>query len=121
VLFRSLKAIRGVGDATAKRIVLELGKILVRQAEDAASGAHRKGRVPTAPGEPPFGTAVQMPSLAQLDDLTELAVKAVQQLNQVPRDVALRAVQRGLDEFRAEGRVPAAVQDLIRRSLAYTE
>jgi Holliday junction DNA helicase RuvA len=110
----ALKAIRGVGDATAKRIVLELGKILVREAEAAG----RKGR---PPGVAAPGAAGDRPSVARLDEMTELAVKAVAQLNEVPRDAALAAVQRAYDELRAEGRPPEDVQDLIRRALRYTE
>lgn len=110
----ALKAIRGIGDATAKRIVLELGKILVREAEAAG----RKGR---APGVSTPGVEGGQPSVAHLDEMIELAVKAVAQLNEVPRDAALTAVQRAYDELRAEGHPPEDVQDLIRRALRYTE
>jgi Holliday junction DNA helicase RuvA len=111
--FATLKAIRGVGDATAKRIVLELGKILVKQAASAPRAA-------PASAAPALGV-VQAPGLAGLDEMTDLAVKAVAQLNEVPSDVALRAVQQAFDALRAEGKTPGAVQDLIRRALAFTE
>ena len=112
-----LKSIRGVGDATAKRIVLELGKILVKRAEAAREGEGE--------GEGPRRRAklatVQAPTITQMDEMTELAVKAVAQLNEVPRDVALKAVQRAFDEMRAEGAPPEAVQDLVQRALRYAE
>jgi Holliday junction DNA helicase RuvA len=111
-----LKSIRGVGDATAKRIVLELGKILVKRAEasgEAGSDGERPRRRAVA--------TVQAPTITQMDEMTELAVKAVAQLNEVPRDVALKAVQRAFDEMRAEKAPPEAVQDLVQRALRYTE
>jgi len=107
-----LKSIRGVGDATAKRIVLELGKILVKQvAEPTAKAGSKRGSK----------TAVQAPSVTQLDEITTLAVKAVAQLNEVPQEVALKAVQRAMDEMRAAGEPINAVQDLVRRALGYAE
>ncbi|MCZ7645421.1 MAG: Holliday junction branch migration protein RuvA [Planctomycetota bacterium] len=106
----TLKAIKGVGEATAKRIVLELGKILVRQ-DEAAAGKMPARAPASAPAEP----------LMALDEWTELAVKAVAKLNEVPNDVALKAVQRAWDDLRAQGRKPAAVQDLIGRALPYAE
>ncbi|MCW8129406.1 MAG: Holliday junction branch migration protein RuvA [Planctomycetota bacterium] len=111
--FAALKG-GGVGEATAKRIVLELGKILVKQAElDAGAPATAK-----RPGKP---AAVEAPAIQGLDEMTELAVKAVVQLNEVPSDVALRAVQRAYDAMRAEKQEPTAVQDLIRRALSFSE
>lgn len=107
-----LKSIRGVGDATAKRIVLELGKILVKQvAEPTAKAGSGRGSKAT----------VQAPSVTQLDEMTTLAVKAVAQLNEVPQEVALKAVQRAMDEMRAAGEPIDAVQDLVRRALGYAE
>ena len=64
---------------------------------------------------------MQAPSVSQLDELTSLAVKAVAQLQEVPQDVALKAVQRAMDEMRAAGEPMDAVQDLVRRALPHTE
>lgn len=108
-----LKSIRGVGDATAKRIVLELGKILVKQAAGPATEP--------SSGRGKKAGAVQAPTVTQLDELTALAVKAVAQLNEVPQDVAMKAVQRAMDEMRSAGEPIDAVQDLVRRALAYAE
>jgi len=112
--FAALKG-GGVGEGTAKRIVLELGKILIKQAEfepaPAPVAGKRTGKAAATPTPVPSG----------LDEMTELAVKAVVQLNEVPSDVALRAVQRAYDALRAEKSEPKAVQDLIRRALAFTE
>lgn len=105
----TLKRIKGVGENTAKRIVLELGKMLVKESE-GASPARARG-TPEASAAP----------LAHLDELTELAVRAVAQLQEVPNDVALKAVQRAWDDLRAERKKPEQVQDLIRRALPYTE
>ncbi|MBI3828392.1 MAG: Holliday junction branch migration protein RuvA [Planctomycetes bacterium] len=111
--FAALKG-GGVGEGTAKRIVLELGKILVKQTE--------REETPAQPaGERKARAAVHAPAVSGLDEMTDLAVKAVAQLNEVPSDVALRAVQRAFDELREAKQEPQAVQDLIRRALAYTE
>jgi hypothetical protein len=53
--------------------------------------------------------------------LTALAVKAVAQLQEVPQDAALKAVQRAMDEMRAAGEPIDAVQNLVRRALSHTE
>ena len=111
--FAALKG-GGVGEATAKRIVLELGKILVKQTELEESPA-------PAAGKRSAKAVTQAPSVHGVDEMTELAVKAVAQLNEVPSDVALRAVQRAFDEMREAKQEPQAVQDLIKRALAYTE
>lgn len=118
----TLKAIKGVGEATAKRIVLELGKILVKQAEtqapQAAEGAGKRGKKgKAAPAEAASSAAV----LDDLDEMTDLAVKAVTQLNEVPSDVALRSVQRAVEDLRNAGKTPESVQELIRRALPYAE
>lgn len=112
--FAALKG-GGVGEGTAKRIVLELGKILVKQAELEVAEAPASGKRSAK------AVAVNAPAVSGLDEMTELAVKAVVQLNEVPSDVALRAVQRAYDAMRAEKQEPKAVQDLIRRALAFTE
>lgn len=108
-----LKSIRGVGDATAKRIVLELGKILVKQAGEPAPAKTAAQGAKAGP--------VQAPTVTQLDELTALAVKAVAQLNEVPQEVALKAVQRAMDEMREARQPIEAVQDVVRRALAYAE
>lgn len=117
----TLKAIKGVGDATAKRIVLELGKILVKQAEtqapQPAEASAKRGRK----GLPAPAAERSAAALSDLDEMTDLAVKAVTQLNEVPSDVALRSVQRAIEDLRNEGAAPESVQDLIRRALPYAE
>lgn len=118
--FASLKG-GGVGEGTAKRIILELGKILIKHSAAAAQATGRGGveegvEEAAAPALPNA-----FPSISGLDEMTDLAVKAVAQLNEVPSDVALRAVQRAFDELRAANRTPGAVQDLIQRALPYTQ
>lgn len=112
--FASLKRIKGVGEGTAKKIVLELGKILIHQAATPASKSSSKespalvanGQLPVAPG---------------LDDDAELAVKAVMQLQEVAPDAALQAVQRAFAELSATSSTRPVVQDVIRRAMKYTE
>lgn len=106
--FASLKRIKGVGEGTAKKIVLELAKILIHKpASDAASsGTQAKGGAPNiAPG---------------LDVEADLAVKAVMQLQEVPPDVALQAVQRAFSELSAKSKTRPAVQDVIQLAMKYT-
>jgi Holliday junction DNA helicase RuvA subunit len=109
--YASLRRIKGVGESTAKKIVLELGKILIHQAEGAAGqaagarGARKPGGSVVAPG---------------LDAETDLAVKAVMQLQEVPPDVALQAVQRSFSELSAASSQRPIVQDVIQRALRYT-
>ena len=108
--YASLKRIKGVGESTAKKIVLELGKILIHQAESgtatAAKAAGKGGaKAAVAPG---------------LDQEADLAVKAVMQLQEVAPDVALQAVQRAFSELSAASSVRPAVQDVIQRAMKYT-
>jgi Holliday junction DNA helicase RuvA len=104
--YASLKRIKGIGEGTAKKIVLELGKILIHQAETPQkAGSAKEGIKPViAPG---------------LDQQTDLAVKAVVQLQQVPPDVALQAVQRAFAELSAAGPERPVVQDVIQRAMKY--
>lgn len=111
--FGSLKRIKGVGDGTAKKIVLELGKILIHQtaAPDAtlAKASAKKG----AAAEPVIAPG--------LDDDADVAVRAVVQLQEVAPDVALQAVQRAFAELSASSKNRPAVQDVIRRAMKYAE
>jgi hypothetical protein len=54
-----------------------------------------------------------------LDAETDLAVKAVMQLQEVPPDVALQAVQRAFSELSAASSERPVVQDVIQRALRY--
>jgi holliday junction DNA helicase RuvA len=112
--FASLKRIKGVGEGTAKKIVLELGKILIHQpaleaakAAQAETAANGKGkpRQTIAPG---------------LDEDADIAVKAVMQLQEVAADAALQAVQRAFAELSAASSARPAVQDVIQRAMRYT-
>jgi len=114
--FAALKG-GGVGEAIAKRIVLELGKVLIKEAQ-AGAAPETEARPARRAGK---AVAVHAGELTGLDELTGTAVKAVAQLNEVPSDVALRAVQRAYDELRETGAEPIEVQDLIRRALPYAE
>jgi holliday junction DNA helicase RuvA len=107
--YASLKRIKGVGDGTAKKIVLELGKILIHQPGDAAA----KGASPAKGG---FKSVIT----PGLDEDTDLAVKAVMQLQEVPQDVALQAVQRAFSEISASSGKRPAVQDVVQRALRYS-
>ena len=106
--YATLKRIKGVGDGTAKKIVLELGKILIHQ---AAAGLGAGGKGAGKPGGP-----VVAPGL---DAETDLAVKAVMQLQEVPPDVALQAVQRAFSELSAASATRPVVQEVIQRALRY--
>mgnify|MGYP000060359341 CR=1 FL=1 len=107
--YAALKRIKGVGEGTAKKIVLELGKILIHQtaAEMPLKASVGKGGVKTGiePG---------------LDQDTELAVKAVMQLQEVPQDIALHAVQRAYAEMSATQATRPAVQDIVQRAMRFT-
>lgn len=112
--FASLKRIKGVGDGTAKKIVLELGKILIHQTAMPAGKSSGK-ETPTAI---PSG---QAPVASGLDEDADLAVKAVMQLQEVAPDVALQAVQRAFSELSAASKARPVVQDVIRRAMKYTQ
>lgn len=109
--FASLKRIKGVGEGTAKKIVLELGKILIHQASTAA----------TEPGKAVAAKLGAKPAVASgMDEEADLAVKAVMQLQEVPPDIALQAVQRAFAELSASSTSRPAVQDVIQRAMRYT-
>ena len=108
--YASLKRIKGVGENTAKKIVLALGKILIHQAPAAAAPAEGKTAAARAPAIAPG-----------LDQDTDAAVKVVAQLQMVAPDVALQAVQRAWSELSSEVNGRPAVQDVVRRAMKYTE
>lgn len=110
--FASLKRIKGVGEGTAKKIVLELGKILIHKPPTDVVQAEPGGGRKAA-----FGTAVIGPGL---DAETDLAVKAVMQLQQAPPDVALQAVQRAFSELSASTKTRPVVQDVVQLAMKYT-
>lgn len=112
--FASLKRIKGVGEGTAKKIVLELGKILIHQAAAPAAKPSGKESSQSAP-------VGQAPVASGLDEEADLAVKAVMQLQEVSPDVALQAVQRAFSELAAASSARPAVQDVIRRAMKYAE
>ncbi|MFH0939283.1 MAG: Holliday junction branch migration protein RuvA [Planctomycetota bacterium] len=105
--FASLKRIKGVGESTAKKIVLELGKILIHQTE-SESAATKVGK-----GEPKQIIA------SGLDAEADLAIKAIMQLQEVSPDVALQAVQRAFSELSASSSTRPVVQDVIQRAMKY--
>ena len=115
--FASLKRIKGVGDGTAKKIVLELGKILIHQAALPATKTAGKEAVASIPN----GQSAPSPVAPGLDEDAELAIKAVMQLQEVTPDVALQAVQRAFSELSAASKTRPVVQDVIRRAMKYTE
>jgi len=111
--FASLKRIKGVGEGTAKKIVLQLGKILIHQAATEPSAkADGKVRAGTKSGLPPAPSGLDR----DIDD----AVKAVVQLQEVSGDEALQAVQRAYSELSAAKKERPAVQDLVQRAMKYT-
>jgi len=110
--FASLKRIKGVGEGTAKKIVLQLGKILIHQAATEPAKAEGKPRAGTKSGLPPAPSGLDR----DIDD----AVKAVVQLQEVSGDVALQAVQRAYSELSAAKKERPAVQDLVQRAMKYT-
>jgi Holliday junction DNA helicase RuvA len=110
--YASLKRIKGVGENTAKKIVLALGKILIHLTPAASAPAEGKTAAAT----------VRAPAIAPgLDQDTDAAVKVVAQLQMVAPDVALQAVQRAWSELSAEAHGRPAVQDVVRRAMKYTE
>jgi Holliday junction DNA helicase RuvA len=102
--FASLKRIKGVGEGTAKKIVLELAKILIHKPEAGK-----------ALGKRADGPAIE----SGLDVETDLAVHAVAQLQEIPADAALQAVQRAFAELSASGATRPAVQDVIQLAMRY--
>jgi Holliday junction DNA helicase RuvA len=125
-----LKKIKGVGEANAKRIVLELGKILVQQAtpEPAATeptaAPAKKGRGKKAESVPTPQTFAATPAtqaLENLDQMTSDAVQLVGKLQEVDNAVALSAVQKAMDAYRKEGAKPETVQALVRKAMAFTD
>jgi Holliday junction DNA helicase RuvA len=110
--FASLKRIKGVGEGTAKKIVLELGKILIHQAAGAESAAPGKAVAAKLGGKPAVASG--------MDEEADLAIKAVMQLQEVPPDIALQAVQRAFSELSASSKTRPAVQDVIQRAMRYT-
>ncbi|HEY3325100.1 MAG TPA: hypothetical protein VGP72_31895 [Planctomycetota bacterium] len=56
----------------------------------------------------------------ELDGDMDDAVKAVVQLQQVPREVAVQAVQRAFAELNQTGSAPPMVQEVIQRALRHT-
>jgi Holliday junction DNA helicase RuvA len=110
--FASLKRIKGVGEGTAKKIVLELGKILIHQpAPDAAAAQASGSNLKAAPFTPAIAPG--------LDADTDLAVKAVMQLQEVTPDAALQAVQRAFSELSAKNKARPVVQDVIQLAMKY--
>ncbi|HYG76180.1 MAG TPA: Holliday junction branch migration protein RuvA [Planctomycetota bacterium] len=109
--YAALKRIKGVGEGTAKKIVLELGKILIHQ---ASSGDAAPKSAPAAK------TGIKPVIEPGLDQDTELAVKAVMQLQEVPQDQALQAVQRAYAELSGKSATRPAVQDIIQRAMRFT-
>ncbi|HEY3321366.1 MAG TPA: Holliday junction branch migration protein RuvA [Planctomycetota bacterium] len=107
--YASLKRIKGVGDGTAKKIVLELGKILIHQVADPETAA-------TTPKKSSKPVVIA----SDLDRLTNDAVNAVVQLQQVSPDDALQAVQRAYSELSAQSKTAPLVQDVVTRALRYT-
>ena len=110
----SLKRIKGVGEGTAKKIVLALGKILIHQpVADDPTPAKKPGKGGALPPAPVIAPG--------LDEDTDAAVKVVCQLQMVEADVALQAVQRAFSELSAKSSARPSVQDVVRRAMKYAE
>ncbi len=107
--FATLKRVKGVGEGTAKKIVLELGKILIHKPAADTGDVQVSGSKLKSSGSAPG-----------LDADADLAVKAVMQLQEVPADVALQAVQRAFAELSAKSKARPAVQDVIQWAMKYT-
>lgn len=108
--FATLRRIKGVGETTAKKIVLELGKILIHQpvtaTEEPTVRIYKSG----------------VPESSGLDAEVEVAIKAVMQLQEVTQDAALQAVQRAFAELSAlspKGDKRPVIQDVIQRAMKY--
>lgn len=108
--FASLKKIKGVGEGTAKKIVLQLGKILIHQTGDAVKMV-AKGKV---------SKTGLSPAPSGLDRDVDDAVRAVAALQEVSGDIALQAVQRAYAELSSEKGERPVVQDIVQRALKYT-
>jgi len=112
--YSSLRRIKGVGETTAKKIVLQLGKILIHQpATEAAKAAKAENAIAAKSGN-------AVPAAPGLDEQTDIAVKAVMQLQEVSSDMALAAVQRAWSELSAKSKEPPVIQDVIQRAMRYT-
>lgn len=110
--FATLKRVKGVGEGTAKKIVLELGKILIHKPAPDVEAVQVSGSSIRKSAAGSIGPG--------LDADADLAVKAVIQLQEVPGDVALQAVQRAFSELSAKSKTRPVVQDVIQLAMKYT-